>query len=59
MGARFQRAFLFLREWARVSSGLAAKWAGQPRADFLLKALTQGARLLDQADADYRRESSL
>ena len=43
----------------RLSSGLAAKWAGQARIPFLFKAMNQGARLLDQGDADFRRETSL
>jgi len=48
----------FFRE-GKLSSGLAAKWVGEPRAAFLLKAMAQGARLLDQGDIDYRRESAL
>jgi hypothetical protein len=51
-------ALAFFRE-GRLSSGLAAKWVGEPRATFLLKAMAQGARLLDQGDIDYRRESAL
>lgn len=48
---------LFLQ--GRLSSGLASKWAGQPRIPFLMKAMAQGARLLDQGEADFLRESSL
>ncbi len=43
----------------RLSSGLAAKWAGRERMPFLMKAMEQGASLLDQGEADFRRESSL
>ena len=43
----------------RLSSGLAARWAGQERMPFLMKAMEQGASLLDQGEADFRRESSL
>ncbi len=42
----------------RISSGLAAKWLGLARVPFLLKAMEQGARLLDQGEEDFRRESS-
>ncbi|MDI1251353.1 MAG: hypothetical protein PSV13_21005 [Lacunisphaera sp.] len=45
--------------WSRLSSGLAAKWLGQPRVGFLFKAMQQGARLLDQGQTDFERESSL
>jgi hypothetical protein len=43
----------------RLSSGLAARWAGQGRMPFLMKAMEQGASLLDQGEADFRRETSL
>jgi len=43
----------------RLSSGLAARWAGQERMPFLLKAMEQGASLLDQGEDDFRRETSL
>ena len=43
----------------RLSSGLAARWAGQDRIPFLIKAMEQGASLLDQGEADFRRETSL
>jgi predicted HTH domain antitoxin len=43
----------------RISSGLASKWLGQPRAAFLFMAMQQGARLLDQGQLDFERESSL
>lgn len=42
----------------KLSSGLAAKWTGQDRIPFLMKAMEQGARLLDQGEADFRRETS-
>jgi predicted HTH domain antitoxin len=43
----------------RLSSGLASRWAGQERMPFLMKAMAQGAALLDQGEADFRRETSL
>ena len=43
----------------RLSSGLAASWVGQERMPFLMKAMEQGASLLDQGEADFRRETSL
>ena len=43
----------------RLSSGLAARWAGQERMPFLFKAMEQGASLLDQGEDDFRRETSL
>jgi predicted HTH domain antitoxin len=49
-------------DWFRrgkLSSGLASKWAGYERIPFLMKAMGQGARLLDQGEADFRRETSL
>jgi len=42
-----------------ISSGLAAKWLNLPRSLFLLTAMQQGARLLDQGDMDFQRETSL
>ena len=51
-------AFALFRQ-GRISSGLAAKWLGQPRIPFLLRAMEQGARLLDQGEADFRRECCL
>ncbi|MDI1251364.1 MAG: UPF0175 family protein [Lacunisphaera sp.] len=50
---------LALFQQGRISSGLAAKWLGQPRVGFLFKAMQQGARLLDQGQTDFERESSL
>lgn len=43
----------------RLSSGLAARWAGQERMPFLMNAMQQGAALLNQGEADFRRETSL
>jgi predicted HTH domain antitoxin len=43
----------------RLSSGLAARWVGQERMPFLMKAMEQGAALLDQGEIDFRRETSL
>ena len=54
-----EKAALALFREGRLSSGLAARWVGQPRALFLMKAMSQGARLLDQGQIDYDRESAL
>ena len=54
-----EKAALALFSEGQISSGLAARWVGQPRAAFLMAAMAPGARLLDQGDVDYRRESSL
>ncbi len=43
----------------KLSSGLAARWAGQERMPFIMKAMEHGAALLDQGEADFRRETSL
>jgi hypothetical protein len=54
-----ETAALSLFRSGKLSSGLAAHWAGQARIPFLMKAMEQGARLLDQGEADFRRETSL
>ena len=54
-----EKAALVLFREGRLSSGLVARWVGQPRALFLMKAMSQGARLLDQGQIDYDRESAL
>ncbi len=54
-----EKAALALFREGRLSSGLAARWVGQPRALFLMKAMSQGARLLDQGQIDYERETAL
>ena len=54
-----EKAALALFREGRLSSGLAARWVGQPRALFLLKAMAQGASLLDQGQTDYERETAL
>lgn len=50
---------LALFRQGRISSGLAARWVGQARIPFLMNAMEQGARLLDEGEADFVRESSL
>jgi len=54
-----EKAALALFREGSLSSGLAARWVGQPRALFLMKAMAQGARLLDQGQIDYERETAL
>lgn len=43
----------------RISSGMAARWLGVSRVEFLLDAMRHGAVLLDDSDDDFRRESGL
>jgi len=40
----------------QISSGLAAKWLDITRVKFLLKAMDEGATLLDDSKDDLRRE---
>jgi len=42
-----------------ISSGVAARWLGVPRAHFPMDAMRHGATLLDDSDDDFRRETSL
>ena len=43
----------------RISSGLAARWVGQSRTEFLMTAMREGAVLGTDSEDDYRRESTL
>ena len=44
----------------KLSSGMAARWLGIPRAYFLLKAMKEGgASLLENNEDDFDREISL
>ena len=54
-----ETAAIDLFRQGRLSSGLASKWAGQERIAFLMKAMEHGARLLNEGDADFRRETSV
>lgn len=51
-----EAAFGLFRDGA-ISSGVAARWLGVPRATFLLDAMRHGATLLEDSADDYRRES--
>ena len=42
-----------------ISSGIAARWLGVPRATFLLDAMRHGATLLDDSEDDFRREMGM
>ncbi|MBT4288392.1 MAG: hypothetical protein HOD92_13780 [Deltaproteobacteria bacterium] len=42
----------------KISSGLAAKWLDLPRVTFLMKAMDEGACLLDNSSDDFKREIS-
>jgi len=51
-------ALAFFRE-GRLSSGLAARWIGLPRVQFLLQAMAEGAVLGEDSDGEARREAAL
>lgn len=51
-----EAAFGLFRDGA-ISSGIAARWLGVPRATFLLDAMRRGAPLLEDSADDFRRES--
>ncbi|QFY90631.1 UPF0175 family protein [Magnetovirga frankeli] len=53
-----EAAVALFRE-GRLSSGMAASWLGVPRAHFLLKAMGEGANLLENNEDDFLRETSL
>ena len=51
-----EAAYGLFRDGA-ISSGVAARWLGVPRAVFLLDAMRHGATLLENSEDDFRRES--
>jgi predicted HTH domain antitoxin len=51
-------AMALFRE-GRISSGLAARWTGLPRAQFLLHAMREGAVIGTDSADEVRRESAL
>lgn len=53
-----EAAYGLFRE-GTISSGVAARWLGVPRAHFLLDAMRHGAALLDDSGDDFRRETGL
>jgi predicted HTH domain antitoxin len=53
-----EAAYGLFREGS-ISSGVAARWLGVPRAHFLMDAMRRGATLLEDSDDDFRRETSL
>ena len=56
---KLQSATALFRE-CRLSSGMAARWCGVPRVHFLMQAMQLGgARLLDDNDDDFSRETAL
>jgi len=56
---KLQSATALFRE-GKLSSGMAARWCGLPRVHFLLQAMQLGgARLLDDNDDDFSRETAL
>jgi hypothetical protein len=53
------QAALALYKEGKISSGMAAGWLGMPRAVFLLKAMENGAELLEDSVDDISRETAL
>jgi len=54
-----QKSALALFREGRISSGLAARWLGLPRVQFLLQAMTEGAVLGEDSADEARREAAL
>jgi hypothetical protein len=54
-----QKGALALFREGRLSSGLAARWTGMPRARFLLEAMAAGAVLGEDSADEARRETGL
>ena len=58
LAAKEDAAITLFRE-GKLSSGMAARWLGVPRAHFLIKAMKIGnATLLEDSEDDYNREIS-
>ncbi|RFO94737.1 hypothetical protein DIC66_21915 [Rhodoferax lacus] len=55
---KLQSATALFKE-GKLTSGMAAKWCGIPRAHFLLQAMQAGATLLDNNEDDFTRETAL
>lgn len=55
---KLQTAIALFRE-GKLSSGMAARWIGMPRVHFLLKAMQEGAVLLENNHDDFVRETAL
>jgi hypothetical protein len=53
-----EAAYGLFREGA-ISSGVAASWLGVSRTHFLIDAMRHGAKLLDDSDDDFRRETDI
>lgn len=55
---KLQSAVTLFKE-GKLSSGMAARWCGIPRAHFILQAMQGGACLLDDSVDDLARETAL
>ncbi len=55
---KFQSAVTLFKE-GKLSSGMAARWCGTPRAHFMPQAMQGGACLLDDSADDMARETAL
>jgi hypothetical protein len=56
--AILETALALYRE-GRLSSGIAARWVGESRVSFLMRASTAGIPLLDDSLDDFERERGL
>ena len=55
---KIQAAIALFKE-GKLSSGMAARWLNMSRVHFLLRAMQEGATLLENNDDDFVRETSL
>ncbi|MFH2113754.1 MAG: UPF0175 family protein [Spirochaetota bacterium] len=53
---QFETALAFFKA-GKISSGMAAKWLGLPRVQFLQRAWERGVDLLENSEDDIRRET--
>jgi len=54
-----QQAAIGLYKEGKISSGMAARWLGLSRVEFLFRAMQAGAELLEDSEDDYLRETAL
>jgi predicted HTH domain antitoxin len=59
IGVLKEKGAIALFREGRLSSGLASRWIGVPRLQFLLQAMREGALLGEDSAEDVRREAAL
>lgn len=55
---KLQTAIALFKQ-GKISSGMAARWLGIPRVNFLMQAMEAGAELLENSQDDFARETAL